>query len=213
MDGSALRSLSRRLCPAVVLRRWCEAARRSDVMAWAVPRSLQAVSENVLASCCGWPVQGREAMLVVEGLFLESSAGGLAEGLEGGKRNEVRTANTKSLKLRAAYSALYPLVYGLPRDRRLDALSCLLNTEVVTCLSVGADPASFAPFATGTAHSEVCKSVTEVHECQAYHTFIARAMPRIHSSRMAAAEVAGFASRRGAPRRREKTRVASGSSR
>lgn len=155
----------------------------------------------------------RSWQAVMKRLFLEFPAGGLAEGLEGGKRNEVRTANTKSLKLRAVYSALYPLVYGLPGDRRLNALSCLLNTEVVTRLCVGADPASSAPFATGTTHSEVCKSVTEVHECQAYHTFIARAMPRIHSSRMAAAEVAGFASRRGAPRRREKTRVASGSSR
>ncbi len=148
-------------------------------MVRAVGRSLQAVVKSVLTSCHVWLVSGRnqEAVLVVKSLFLELPAGGLAEGLERGKRNEVCAANTKSLKLRAVHSALYPLVYSLPRDCRLNALPCLLNTEVVTCLSVGASPPSFAPFATGTADSEMRKSVTEVHECQAYHTFIVCATP------------------------------------
>ncbi len=114
----------------------------------------------------------QEVVLVVKSLFLEFPAGGLAEGLEGGKRNEVCAANAKGLKLSAVHSALYPLVYSLPRDCRLNALSRLLNTEVVTRLFVGASPTSFAPFVTGTADSEVRKGVTEVHECQAYHTFI-----------------------------------------
>ncbi len=119
----------------------------------------------------------RSWQAVMKRLFLEFPAGGLAEGLERGKRNEVCAANTKGLKLSAVHSALYPLVYGLPRDCRLNALSRLLNTEVVTRLSVGASPPSFAPFVTGTADSKVRESVTEVHECQAYHTFIACAMP------------------------------------
>ena len=118
-----------------------------------------------------------EEVLVEENLFLEFPAGGFAEGLEGGKRNEVRAANTKGLKLRAVYSAFYPLVYGLPRDRRINALPCLLNTEVVTRLAVVASRCFPAPFTTGAANSEMRKSVTEVHECQAYHTLIARAMP------------------------------------
>ena len=119
----------------------------------------------------------QEVEFVAESLFLELPAGGLAEGLEGGKRNEVRAANTKGLKLCAAHSALYPLVHGLPRDRRINALPCFLNTEVVTRLSVVADRFLFPPSTTGAADSEVRKSVTEVHECQAYHTLIACAMP------------------------------------
>ncbi len=79
--------------------------------------------------------------------------------------NQIRAPDTKCLELGSIDSALDPLVHGLTGHGRIDELAGLFNAVVVAHLSI-AGPV----FSTGTADAKARKSISEVHDCQLYHS-------------------------------------------
>lgn len=84
---------------------------------------------------------------------------------------QVRSADAKRLELRPVDSPLDPLVHRLARDRRVYELAGFFYAVVVAHLVIGGPV-----FPARTADAEARKSVSEVHDCQLYHSVPLRAI-------------------------------------
>ena len=78
---------------------------------------------------------------------------------------QVGASHAKCLKPGTVYSAFDPLVYGLSGDGRIYALTRLFDAMIVTH-DVFARP----PFRTRAAGAQTRQRISEVHDCQLYHT-------------------------------------------
>jgi len=112
-----------------------------------------------------------------DGLGLQLLAGGFAERLQRGVLNQVSAADAKRLELGSVDPSLDPLVHGLTGHRRVNELAGLFHAVIVAHLAV-AGPV----FPSRAAGAEARKSISEVHECQLYHSVPRRAIALLADS-------------------------------
>ncbi len=94
--------------------------------------------------------------------------------------NEVCPTHTERFKLRAVNSSLDPLMHGLASYRRIDEPPRFLHTVIIAHRIVAGPP-----FRTRAANAKACQRISEVHDCQLYHTGFPSAIgyPRISALR------------------------------